>query len=73
MIFAAWIRCVGGCLNETDVTLLQNASAAWDIDGYCPRFDCLGGDEASGDCLSDDTAAVLTEVNQTSHVRHVMS
>lgn len=57
-------RCVGSCLNESDITLLQNASADWDIDGYCPRFECLGGDESTGECLSDDTASVLSQVIQ---------
>lgn len=34
----------------------------FDIDGYCPRFDCAGGDDSTGACLGDDTAATLTQV-----------
>lgn len=54
-------RCVGGCLNASDVVELQ-ANDTFDIDGYCPRLGCVGGNQSAGECLSDDTAATLTQV-----------
>lgn len=52
--------CVGKCLPPADVAEAI-ANFVFDIDTYCPAYDCDGNGASSLDCLGDDPEETLSQ------------
>lgn len=51
--------CVGGCVTSDIETLTQNGF--FDLDAFCPMYDCDGNGASCPDCLGDNPAETLRQ------------
>lgn len=52
--------CVGKCLDQETATEYTD-NDIFDLDTYCPTFECDGTDEKSTNCLGDDPEEALSQ------------
>ncbi|CAM9477835.1 unnamed protein product, partial [Choristocarpus tenellus] len=52
--------CSGKCVARANIAYMQN-NGVFDIDTYCPDYDCDGVDAGSPNCLGNDRASTLSE------------